>query len=114
RVEDGTGEVFLLESNPRLWGSFLASVWCGLNFIQACVDSPLPLGQVRRLNAGRADTHRHPLVRPVLWRQAFFSPYPHRRRMLQRMLCDLWTFQHQVRGRLKNTKEMLRSRARLK
>ena len=110
RVEDGTGKVFLLESNPRLWGSLLASVWCGLNFIQACIDPPLPAGQIRQLHAGRADTHRHPIVRPALWGQALFSPYLHRRRMLRRMLCDLWTFQHQVRVRLKNTQKTLGSR----
>ena len=107
-VEDGTGKVFLLESNPRFWGSLLASVWGGLNFVQACVEPPLPPGQMRRLNSGRADMYRHPIVRPRLWGHALFSPHAYRRRMVRRMLCDLWTFLLQLNALKQKIRQRLR------
>ena len=51
RIEEGSGRVYLFESNPRLWRSLAASVWCGVNFAGACVDrtdhdrpAPAPIG----------------------------------------------------------------------
>ncbi|MET0962909.1 MAG: ATP-grasp domain-containing protein [Noviherbaspirillum sp.] len=92
RIEEKTGRVFLFESNPRFWGSVSASVWCGLNFIQSCLEPPPPAGQIRRLHSGRASVHYHPIVRPALWGQALFSQHAHRRRMVRIMMADLWTF----------------------
>lgn len=67
RVEEGTGKVWLIESNPRFWASLTASVWCGLNFVaESIVPVPRDSG-VRALTNGSASV-RHPLVRPSAWR----------------------------------------------
>lgn len=97
RVEGKTGRVFLFESNPRFWGSLSASVWCGLNFVEACLEPP-PLTQIRRLHSGRAKVHYHPVLQPALWGQALFSRHVYRRRMIRVMMGDLWTFLVQARS----------------
>jgi len=33
RVEEGTGKLYVIECNPRVWGSLMYSVWAGVNFI---------------------------------------------------------------------------------
>lgn len=91
RIEEQTGRVYIFESNPRFWGSLTASAWCGLNFVQQCLD-PAPPGQIRRLQSGRANLQYHPIVTPALWGQALFSPHAHQRRMARLMKFDLWTF----------------------
>src|SRR4029077_20921094 len=35
RLRDGSEEVFLVEANPRFWGSLSAATECGLNFVRA-------------------------------------------------------------------------------
>jgi biotin carboxylase len=92
RVEEKTGRVFLIESNPRFWGSLSASVWCGLNFVQACLEPVPPPPQIRRLHSGRATVLYHPIARPAMWGHALFSQHAHRRRMVKVMMGDLWTF----------------------
>jgi predicted ATP-grasp superfamily ATP-dependent carboligase len=106
RVEEASGRVFLIESNPRFSGSLSASVWCGLNFVQACLE-PQPPG-MRTLRSGRASVHYHPLVRPALWVQALCSKHAHRKRMLGAMMSDLWTFQVQFRSMLQKMQKLLR------
>jgi predicted ATP-grasp superfamily ATP-dependent carboligase len=106
RVEEASGLVFLIESNPRFSGSLSASVWCGLNFVQACLE-PQPPG-IRRLRGCRASVHYHPLVRPALWVQALCSKHAHRKRMLGAMMTDLWTFQVQLRSMLQKMQKLLR------
>jgi predicted ATP-grasp superfamily ATP-dependent carboligase len=72
RIERTTGEVYLIESNPRFWASLTAAAWCGLNFVTASVqgmrDEPEPFGDIPALTAGTAYL-RHPLLRPSCWRQ---------------------------------------------
>lgn len=110
RIEEKTGRVFLIESNPRFWASLTASVWCGLNFVQACLEPAPPPGQIRRLHSGRASMHYHPMVRPALWGQALFSPHAHRRRMLRAMIGDLWTFFVQFRSLRQKVRRYLDAR----
>lgn len=70
RVEDGTGKVYLIESNPRFWASLTASVWCGLNFVaESLLPAPGTIG-VRALTTGSANV-RNPLVRFSAWRDLF-------------------------------------------
>ena len=107
RVEEKTGRVFLFESNPRFWGSLSASVWCGLNFVEVCLEPAPPLAQIRRLHSGRANVHYHPVVQPALWGQALFSPHVHRRRMIRVMMGDLWTFLVQVESLRQNARNYL-------
>jgi predicted ATP-grasp superfamily ATP-dependent carboligase len=102
RIEQGTGKVFLLESNPRFWRSLSASVWCGLNFVAECLE-PSPSGGKRTLTCGRADTHSHPLLRRSMLREAMFG-IDHRGRMARLMVYDLCTLLGQI-------KEMLTRRA---
>jgi predicted ATP-grasp superfamily ATP-dependent carboligase len=90
RIEEGTGAVYLLESNPRFWRTLLASVWCGLNFVAESLEPPLHPGSVRMLTSGVADTYYHPLFRPRLWRCAL-SDSGHRGRMMRRMMLDVST-----------------------
>jgi predicted ATP-grasp superfamily ATP-dependent carboligase len=91
RIEEGSGAVFLFESNPRFWRTLLASVWCGLNFVAESLEPPLHSGSVRMLTSGVADTYYHPLFRPGLWRCAL-SDLGHRGRMMRRMMFDISTF----------------------
>lgn len=93
RIEHGTGKVFLFESNPRVWRSLSASVWCGLNFIAASVE---PAGNIRLLTSGSADIYYHPLFRPSLWRHALFDR-GHRGRMVRLMTFDVCTLSTSIR-----------------
>ena len=43
RVDGQTGELYVLECNPRVWGSLMYSVWAGVNFID--LGCQLALGQ---------------------------------------------------------------------
>jgi predicted ATP-grasp superfamily ATP-dependent carboligase len=86
RVEEGTGKVWLIESNPRFWASLNASVWCGLNFVAECiVPAPRRVG-TRALTAGSASV-RHPLVRPSAWRRMLADRGGHGR-LLRAMVFD--------------------------
>jgi predicted ATP-grasp superfamily ATP-dependent carboligase len=111
RLEEKTGRVYLFESNPRFWGSLSASVWCGLNFVQACLEPPPPPPQIRQLRGCRASVHYHAIVRPALWFEALFSDHAHRKRMLGAMLTDLWTFKVQFRSMLQKMQRHLREMA---
>jgi predicted ATP-grasp superfamily ATP-dependent carboligase len=88
RIEDGTGMVYLFESNPRFWRTLLASVWCGLNFVKESVEASPHSGKVRMLTSGVADTYYHPLFRASLWSYAI-SNSGHRGRMMRRMMGDV-------------------------
>jgi predicted ATP-grasp superfamily ATP-dependent carboligase len=99
RIEEGTGKVFLLESNPRFWRSLSASTWCGLNFVAEWLEPTSPDGAVRKLDSGRADTHFHPLLRPSLLRQAMFGE-GHRKRMARLMANDICTLLGQIKRML--------------
>jgi len=73
RVEEGSGRVFLIESNPRFWASLAASVWCGLNFVAESIAPVERRAVPRRLTAG-VYYERHPVMRPSVWlRYAFDS-----------------------------------------
>jgi len=88
RIEAGTGNVFLIECNPRFWRSLMASAWCGLNFVSESVERSGPSDQVRTLTSGSADTYYHPLFRPSQWRYGLFDR-SHRGRMVRTMMFDL-------------------------
>lgn len=105
RIEDGTGKIFLFESNPRFWRSLNASTWCGLNFVEQCLLPPPPMGDIRRLTSGSADTYYHPLVRPAFFFHALFSRRVHRRRLARVMVTDVWTLSLQVKGLLSKMKK---------
>jgi predicted ATP-grasp superfamily ATP-dependent carboligase len=86
RVEEGSGKVWLIESNPRFWASLTASVWCGLNFVAESI-MPAPEGAgVRMLTAGSASM-RHPLMRPSAW-QRMLADRGGRGRLLRAMAFD--------------------------
>ena len=66
RIQQGSGRIWLIESNPRFWASLTAALWCGLNFVQESlryVQEPRMLASPRRLDQGSAYT-RYPLLRP--------------------------------------------------
>lgn len=88
RIEEGTGNVFLLECNPRFWRSLLASAWCGLNFVGEMIERPPQPSEVRMLTTGIADMFWHPLFRPSLWPYALFDR-SHRGRMVRAMMFDV-------------------------
>jgi predicted ATP-grasp superfamily ATP-dependent carboligase len=72
RIEECTGDVYLLESNPRFWASLSASAGAGLNFI---VESLKPLeldSPVKMLTHGFFHM-RHPLLRPASWGTMLFD-----------------------------------------
>ncbi|WP_420473884.1 ATP-grasp domain-containing protein [Noviherbaspirillum sp. ST9] len=86
RVEEGTGKVWLIESNPRFWASLPASVWCGLNFVAESLMPPPKGAAMRALVAGSASI-RHPLVRPSAW-QGMLADRGRRGRLLRAMAFD--------------------------
>ncbi|WP_328700302.1 ATP-grasp domain-containing protein [Caenimonas soli] len=86
RLDKRTGEVFLVESNPRFWASLVAAVGCGLNFVAESVKPPGPQERPRRLTSGRFHT-RHPLLRPSAWRP-LFSDSGETGRLLRARLFD--------------------------
>lgn len=90
RIEDGSGEVFLFESNPRFWRSLSASVWCGLNFVAEMVEPSGFPGWVPALKSGRSDTFYHPLFRPRLCAYAL-SGGGHRGRLARLMMFEVCT-----------------------
>jgi predicted ATP-grasp superfamily ATP-dependent carboligase len=65
RVDAGTGDVFLIESNPRFWASLTAPLACGMNFVQETLAEDEGT-EPHVLGSGQADT-RHPALRPRTW-----------------------------------------------
>lgn len=86
RVEEGTGKVWLIESNPRYWASLTASVWCGLNFVAESIVPASRESGPRALTTGSAST-RHPLMRPSAW-QGLLADRSGRGRLLRAMAFD--------------------------
>lgn len=86
RVEEGTGKVWLIESNPRFWASLTASVWCGLNFVAESIVPAQKGAGVRMLTAGSASV-RHPLMCPSAW-QGMLADRGGRGRLLRAMAFD--------------------------
>jgi ATP-grasp domain len=72
RVEKSTGQVFLIECNPRFWASLTAASWCGLNFVGQSVDPRLREAGPVALLSGSAP-RRHPLWQPSLWGRLLFD-----------------------------------------
>lgn len=92
RIEKHTGQVYLIESNPRFWASVTASVWCGLNFVAESIEpTPRPSGP-RRLTYGSAHT-RHPMLRPASWPRLVFDTH-HRGRLLRTTTFDPYLLSH--------------------
>jgi predicted ATP-grasp superfamily ATP-dependent carboligase len=92
RIEDGTGQVFLFEANPRFWRTLSASVWGGLNFVAESIQSLQKKDEhIRKLTSGAADVYFHPLFRPNLWPAVVFDR-SHRGRLLRIMMFDVYTF----------------------
>ncbi|MDO9216551.1 MAG: ATP-grasp domain-containing protein, partial [Lacisediminimonas sp.] len=67
RIDKRTGNVYLIEANPRYWASLTAAVVCGLNFVAASVAPLASTSGVRRLTTGSASC-RHPVLQPSSWK----------------------------------------------
>jgi predicted ATP-grasp superfamily ATP-dependent carboligase len=88
RIERSTGEIFLIESNPRFWTSLTAAAWCGLNFVAASIMPPAQASGVRQLVAGSSSI-RHPVIRPSSWLPLLTDP-SERGRLLRAETFDLY------------------------
>ena len=88
RVENGTGKVFLIESNPRFWASLITSVDCGLNFLDEVVHHTSPIASMRELTSGISYI-RHPLIRPSSW-WSLISDRGQQGRLLRARMFDLF------------------------
>ena len=68
RIDEATGEVRVLECNPRFWYTLQASLWAGLNFVEA--GFALARGEpVRRVAPTKGAYHLHGcLLKKLLWR----------------------------------------------
>lgn len=85
RIEDGTGRVYLIESNPRYWATLTASAGAGLNFVaQSIFPSVDEAAPVAMLTDGEFNT-RHPLTHPAAWRTMLFDTGGHGRLLRARM-----------------------------
>ena len=89
RIETGTGDVYLFESNPRFWRSTSASAWCGMNFVELGVMGHP--GKGGKLVSGSADTYFHPLYAPALCPHALLGK-GQRRKIARVMLFDVCIF----------------------
>lgn len=89
RIEKSTGEVFLIESNPRFWASLTAAAWCGLNFVAASIMPPGAARGVRQLTAGLSSI-RNPVIRPSSWHR-LLTDASERGRLLRAETFDLCT-----------------------
>jgi predicted ATP-grasp superfamily ATP-dependent carboligase len=66
RLEAGTGDVYLIETNPRFWASMAAPMASGMNFMAEGLRTDGDAAVTRFLPPGQVDT-RHPLLRPAAW-----------------------------------------------
>lgn len=96
RIEHETGQVYLLESNPRIWRSLAASVWAGVNFVGEGLQPAQPGHAVLRLIDGSADVYYHPAVRPGLWHHVLFGR-GRQGRMARLMMLDPYFFLSSLR-----------------
>jgi carbamoylphosphate synthase large subunit len=89
RLENGSGRVFLIESNPRFWATLASTVYCGLNFAEASLQAEAAgTAEPLRLNSGRYHV-RHPLFRPSCWGTLLLDRGP-RGRLLRARTFDLY------------------------
>ena len=66
RIDELSGKIYLIESNPRYWASLSAALWCGENFVQESLKYIAITNShenTNRLAGARAYT-RYPLLRP--------------------------------------------------
>ncbi len=89
RLDKNTGDVFLIESNPRFWATLASTVDCGLNFAAECLKPTEPCLVPLRLTSGRSYT-RHPILRPSSWWQ-LISDRTERGRLLRAKAFDLYS-----------------------
>jgi hypothetical protein len=89
RLENGSGRVYLIESNPRFWATLASTVYCGLNFAEASLKAKAAgTAEPLRLNSGRYHL-RHPLFRPSCWGKLLLDRGP-RGRLLRARTFDLY------------------------
>jgi predicted ATP-grasp superfamily ATP-dependent carboligase len=89
RLENGSGRVYLIESNPRFWATLASTVYCGLNFAEASLQAEAAgTAEPLRLNSGRYHV-RHPLFRPSCWGTLLLDRGP-RGRLLRARTFDLY------------------------
>jgi biotin carboxylase len=95
RLEASTGQVYLIESNPRFWATLVSAVDCGLNFAAESIRLSEVSGVPRRLSAGRFDG-KHPLLIPSSWWR-LVSDRTARGRLLRARAFDLFGLGELVR-----------------
>ena len=89
RLENGSGRVYLIESNPRFWATLASTVYCGLNFAEASLQAKAEgTAEPLRLNSGRYHV-RHPLFRPSCWGTLLLDRGP-QGRLLRARTLDLY------------------------
>ncbi len=96
RVEEHTGTIYLFESNPRIWRSHYASVWCGMNFCGESLKGRWDGNHVQRLVSGESDVYYHPIFRPSQWPMLLFDK-GRRGRFLRIMMSDPYTLASSIR-----------------
>lgn len=74
RIEQATGRIFLLESNPRFWASLAMPAACGLNFLAESLRTSRPAGAQPQRPALARCSRRHPLLRPRDWWRVLADP----------------------------------------
>lgn len=107
RLESSSGQVFLIESNPRFWATLASTVYCGLNFAEASLQDKAADTEPLRLNAGRYHV-RHPLLRPSCWGTLLLDRGP-RGRLLRARTLDLYAL-GELLGQVPDILQRLRQR----
>lgn len=88
RVEQGSGQVYLIESNPRFWATLASTAACGLNFAEEYVRPSGTLREPKKLVSGKYWS-RHPLLRPSCWGSLLGDTTP-QGRLLRAQAFDLY------------------------
>lgn len=95
RLEARSGEVLLIESNPRFWASLAGPLACGLNFLAEALPGARPSAPEPRRPAQARCNRRHPLLRPAEWWRAAGDAGPHGR-LFRAMLRDPYSLANVV------------------
>jgi predicted ATP-grasp superfamily ATP-dependent carboligase len=96
RIDQHTGNVFLIDAVPHFPESVTATVLGGLNLVAESIEPTPRINGVRRLTEGVSHAS-HPLACPSLW-SSLLSDSSERGRLLRVMMFDLYTFGQFVGG----------------
>jgi predicted ATP-grasp superfamily ATP-dependent carboligase len=88
RLHDTSGEIFLVEANPRFWGSLDEATVCGLNFVKAGIYSFMGLesSEPTTISDVSSPSVRQVFAKIATCRQSYLRLPPQQRLRLKRIM----------------------------